>query len=702
MAERVEIKVPDLGDFKDVDVLEVLVAEGDSVAAGDSIISLETDKAAMEVPAEVAGTIVSLNVAAGGVVNQGDVIAVLEVGAAASNDAGSSAPAKSESAASQPAKSDAAEATDGGTGQEVPVTVPDLGDFKDVDVLEVLVAEGDTVAEGDSLITLETDKAAMEVPAPAAGRIVALKIQAGGVVNQGDVIAVIAAAETDKPAAAKPAPAASPAPAAAPEKPAAASAPAHSAPEGDFDFEVMVLGSGPGGYTAAFRAADLGLKTLMVERDPTLGGVCLNVGCIPSKALLHSARVIDEAAHMSEHGIVFGKPEIQIDKLRAWKDAVVGKLTGGIGQLAKARKVTVAHGTGSFVDPHRIRVEGADGVKEYSFRYAVIAAGSRPVQIPGFPYDDPRLMDSTGALALESIPERLLVIGGGIIGLELGTVYEGLGSKVTVVELMDRLMVGADRDMVRPFEKRMRGRFENIFLNSKVTGMRAEDDGIHVSFEGKDAPAEDVFDRVLLSVGRAPNGKLIGAENAGVAVDERGFIAVDNQQRTNVPHIFAIGDIVGQPMLAHKATHEGKVAAEVCAGHKSFFDARVIPSVAYTDPEVAWVGVTEEQAKERGIDYGKGSFPWAASGRSLAMGRSEGMTKMLFDKKTGRIIGAAAVGTNAGELIAEAGLAIEMGCDAEDIGLTVHAHPTLSETMAFAAEVFEGTITDLYIPKKKK
>lgn len=706
MAERVEIKVPDLGDFKDVDVLEVLVAEGDTVAAGDSIISLETDKAAMEVPAEVAGTIVSLNVAAGGVVNQGDVIAVLEVGA--SSDAATSAPATSAPASSDPAKSvpasSDASSSEADAAQEVPVTVPDLGDFKDVDVLEVLVAEGDTVAEGDSLITLETDKAAMEVPAPAAGRIVALKIEAGGVVNQGDVIAVIAAAGSGKQPAAQPAsaPAASSAPAAEPEKPAATPAAAHSAPEGDFDFEVMVLGSGPGGYTAAFRAADLGLKTLMIERDPTLGGVCLNVGCIPSKALLHSARVIDEAAHMSEHGIVFGKPEIQLDKLRAWKDSVVGKLTGGIGQLAKARKVAVAHGTGTFVDAHRIRVEGEDGVKEYSFRYAIIAAGSRPVQIPGFPYDDPRLMDSTGALALETIPERLLVIGGGIIGLELGTVYEGLGSKVTIVELMDRLMVGADRDMVRPFEKRMRGRFENIYLNSKVTGMRAEDDGIHVSFEGKDVPAEAVFDRVLLSVGRSPNGKLIGAENAGVAVDQRGFIAVDNQQRTNVPHIFAIGDIVGQPMLAHKATHEGKVAAEVCAGHKSFFDARVIPSVAYTDPEVAWVGVTEEQAKERGIDYGKGSFPWSASGRALAMGRSEGMTKMLFDKKTGRIIGAAAVGTNAGELIAEAGLAIEMGCDAEDIGLTIHAHPTLSETMAFSAEVFEGTITDLYIPKKKK
>nr|WP_243436142.1 dihydrolipoyl dehydrogenase [Acanthopleuribacter pedis] len=464
----------------------------------------------------------------------------------------------------------------------------------------------------------------------------------------------------------------------------------------------MVLGSGPGGYTAAFRAADLGLKTLLVEKDKSLGGVCLNVGCIPSKALLHSARVIDEAAHMSEHGIVFGTPEIQIDKLRDWKDSVVGKLTGGIRQLAKARKVEVAQGTGTFIDPHRIRVEGEEGTKEYSFRYAVIAAGSRPVRIPGFPYEDSRLMDSTGALEMADIPERLLVIGGGIIGLELGTVYEALGSKVTVVELMDRLMVGADRDMVRPFEKRMRKKFENIYLNSKVTGMTAKDDGLHVTFEGKEAPDEAVFDRVLLSVGRSPNGKLIGAEQAGVAVDERGFIAVDNQQRTNVPHIFAIGDIVGQPMLAHKATHEGKVAAEVCAGHKSFFDARVIPSVAYTDPEVAWVGVTEEQAKEQGIDYGKGSFPWAASGRSLAMGRSEGMTKMLFDKKSGRIIGAAAVGTNAGELIAEAGLAIEMGCDAEDIGLTVHAHPTLSETMAFAAEVFEGTITDLYIPKKKK
>nr|WP_237384547.1 dihydrolipoyl dehydrogenase [Sulfidibacter corallicola] len=475
-----------------------------------------------------------------------------------------------------------------------------------------------------------------------------------------------------------------------------------AAPEGTFDCDLLVLGSGPGGYTAAFRGADLGLKTVLVERDASLGGVCLNVGCIPSKALLHSAKVIDEAAHMSRHGIVFGKPEIQLDKLRAWKDGVVGKLTGGIRQLAKSRKVDVVHGTGSFVGPHEMQVSHEGDVRTISFRYAVIAAGSRPVQIPGFPYDDPRLMDSTGALELADIPERLLVIGGGIIGLEMATVYEALGTKVTVVELLDRLMMGADRDMVRPFQKRMAARFENIYLESKVTAIEAEEAGLRVRFEGEKAPSEDLFDRVLLSVGRAPNGKLIGAAHAGVAVDERGFIAVDNQQRTNVPHIFAIGDIVGQPMLAHKATHEGKVAAEVAAGHKSFFDARVIPSVAYTDPEVAWVGVTEEQAKAQGLNYGKGTFPWAASGRSLALGRDEGVTKLLFDKDTGRVIGAAAVGTNAGEIIAEAGLAIEMGCDAEDIGLTVHAHPTLSETVAFAAEAFEGTITDLYIPRKKK
>ncbi|CAM2069324.1 dihydrolipoyl dehydrogenase [Sulfidibacter corallicola] len=592
---------------------------------------------------------------------------------------------------------------------KIEVRVPELGDFKDVDVVEILVAVGDRVAEGDSLIALETDKASMEVPAPTDGTLVSLSVEAGGTVNEGDVIAIMeAGAATDagaKPQVAESAPAPKPAPA----EPApalgrneTAQAEPIAAPEGTFDCDLLVLGSGPGGYTAAFRGADLGLKTVLVERDASLGGVCLNVGCIPSKALLHSAKVIDEAAHMSRHGIVFGKPEIQLDKLRAWKDGVVGKLTGGIRQLAKSRKVDVVHGTGSFVGPHEMQVSHEGDVRTISFRYAVIAAGSRPVQIPGFPYDDPRLMDSTGALELADIPERLLVIGGGIIGLEMATVYEALGTKVTVVELLDRLMMGADRDMVRPFQKRMAARFENIYLESKVTAIEAEEAGLRVRFEGEKAPSEDLFDRVLLSVGRAPNGKLIGAAHAGVAVDERGFIAVDNQQRTNVPHIFAIGDIVGQPMLAHKATHEGKVAAEVAAGHKSFFDARVIPSVAYTDPEVAWVGVTEEQAKAQGLNYGKGTFPWAASGRSLALGRDEGVTKLLFDKDTGRVIGAAAVGTNAGEIIAEAGLAIEMGCDAEDIGLTVHAHPTLSETVAFAAEAFEGTITDLYIPRKKK
>ena len=469
-----------------------------------------------------------------------------------------------------------------------------------------------------------------------------------------------------------------------------------------YDYQLLVLGSGPGGYTAAFRGADLGLKTALVEREPSLGGVCLNVGCIPSKALLHAAKVVEEAAYFADKGLAFGEPNIDVNKLRQWKEGVVGRLTGGIGQLARSRKVDVLQGTGTFTSPHTMEVDGPEGKRTVSFEHAVIAAGSQPIRIPGFPYEDPRLLDSTGALEMADIPKRMLVIGGGIIGLEMGCVYSALGSKVTVVELLGQLMTGADKDLVRPLHKRIAATYEQIFLNTKVVGIESREEGLAVRFEGKDAPEEDIFDRVLLSVGRRPNGGLVGAEAAGVTVNERGFIPVDDQQRTNVPHIFAIGDIVGQPMLAHKATHEGKVAAEVAAGLKSAFVANVIPNVAYTDPEVAWVGLTELEAKEKGLRYGKGSFPWAASGRSLALGRDEGMTKLLFDEDTGRIIGAGAVGPGAGELIAEAGLAIEMGCDAEDIGLTIHAHPTLSETLGFAAEAFEGTITDLYIPKRRR
>lgn len=582
----------------------------------------------------------------------------------------------------------------------IEVNVPDLGGFKDVDVVEVLVREGDLVTSGTSLIVIESDKSSLDVAATHNGLVRDLAIKVGDKVNQGQLVCRIERSgsailtQDHAPAPSAPAPAA---PAPAPVS-AAAAAPA---PSDAYDFQLLVLGSGPGGYTAAFRGADLGLKTALVEREPSLGGVCLNVGCIPSKALLHAAKVIDEAAHFSENGIDFGPPKIDVDKLRGWKDKVVNRLTGGIGQLAKARQITVIRGTGRFTSPHTMEIDGPEGKRSVSFANAIIAAGSEPARIPGFPYDDPRLMDSTGALALADIPKRLLIIGGGIIGLEMGCVYEGLGSKVTVVELLDRLIPGADRDLVRPLQKRIAARYEKIYLETKVTGISAEAEGLRVRFEGKDAPAEDVFDRVLLSVGRRPNGRLIGAEAAGVHVNERGFVPVDAQQRTNVPHIFAIGDIAGEPMLAHKASHEGKVAAEVAAGHKSAFVANVIPSVAYTDPEVAWVGLTEDEAKAKGIAYGKGSFPWSASGRSLALGRDDGMTKMLFDPASGRVLGAGAVGPGAGELIAEAGLAIEMGCDAADIGLTIHAHPTLSETMGFAAEAFEGTITDLYLPKKK-
>jgi len=574
------------------------------------------------------------------------------------------------------------------------VRVPDIGDFTGVEVIEVHVKPGDTVAAEDALITLETDKASMDVPAPFAGKVTEMPIAAGDKVSEGDVIAVIEAAES--------------AAASSPERPEPPVAVEPEAPvagtySGDSDLEadLLVLGAGPGGYTAAFRAADLGRDVTLVERWDTLGGVCLNVGCIPSKALLHAARVIEEAAHMAEHGIVFGAPSIELDPLRAWKDGVVGKLTRGLAGMAKQRKVRVVQGEARFVGPNHLQVDGPDGRRVIRFGQCIIAAGSESMALPGLP-DDPRIIDSTGALALEELPERMLVVGGGIIGLEMACVYDALGVKVSVVELTEGLMPGCDRDLVRPLEKRISKRYEAIMTGTKVTGMKAKKDGIEVSFEGKNAPeGPQTYGRVLVAVGRRPNGEAIGAEAAGVRV-ERGFIPVDRQMRTNVPHIFAIGDIVGQPMLAHKATHEGKVAAEVASGEKRAFDARVIPSVAYTDPEVAWVGLTEEQAKKDGIEYEKGVFPWAASGRSLAIGRDEGFTKLLFDPRTDRVLGAGIVGTNAGDLIAETALAIEMGCDAADIGLTIHPHPTLSETVAMAAEAFEGTLTDLYIPKKRK
>jgi dihydrolipoamide dehydrogenase len=590
------------------------------------------------------------------------------------------------------------------------IKVPDLGSFKDVPVIDVLVQPGDVVEVDTPLLTLETDKATMDVPSPIAGTIEAITVTRGAKVSTGSVIARIAAlASSTAQATAVPVPAPPPAPVPAVAPVVAAPAPVPvKAPDvergpvagTDRHAKVLVLGAGPGGYTAAFRAADLGLEVTLIERWPVLGGVCLNVGCIPSKALLHAARVVDEAQAMAGHGISFGPPQIDLDRLRSWKSAVVGKLTGGLSGLARQRKVTVIRGDGRFVAPRVLEVAGEEGTQRIGFDHCIIAAGSEPVRLPFLP-DDPRVMDSTAALELQDIPQRLLVIGGGIIGLEMGCVYDALGSKVSVVELMDQLMPGADPDLVKPLEKRLRKRYEQILLGVKVQGVEALPEGLRVSFSGTGAPTPQIYDRVLVAVGRRPNGSGIGAEAAGLTVDPRGFLSVDRQMRTSQPHIFAIGDIVGQPMLAHKATHEGKVAAEVIAGEKRAFDARVIPSVAYTDPEVAWVGLTESEAKAKGIEYQKGSFPWAASGRSLAQGRDEGFTKLLFDPQTHRVLGGGIVGSNAGELIGEVALAIEMGADAADIGLTIHPHPTLSESVAMSAEAFEGTLTDLYLPKRK-
>ena len=594
------------------------------------------------------------------------------------------------------------------------IPVPDIGDFDEVEIIEVLVSPGDTIAAEDSLITLESDKASMEIPSPEGGTVREVKVSVGQKVKQGDTILALEPAEEgasgdggdDSEESKEPEHArekAESVPAEERQEPEKEAAPAPKAAPSDTDIQcqVLVLGSGPGGYTAAFRAADLGREVVLVERYDSLGGVCLNVGCIPSKAYLHTAEVITGAERAAEHGVEFGKPKIDTGKLSGWKDKVVGKLTGGLKSMAKQRGVTVVHGDGRFTSPSSVAVETKDGTKTVGFEKAIIAAGSQSAKIPNLPWDDERVMTSTGALELDEIPKRLLVIGGGIIGLEMACVYDALGSKVTVCEMADGLMPGTDRDLVKVLEKRIKGRYEAIYTKSKVTQAEAQKQGIKVHFEGDRTPETDVFDRVLVSVGRTPNGHNIGAENAGVAVDERGFIAADDQLRTNVEHIHAIGDIVGQPMLAHKATHEGKVAAEVCAGERSGFDARTIPSVAYTDPEVAWMGLTETEAKDKGIAYEKASFPWAASGRALGMGREDGVTKLLYDPDTQRILGAGIVGPHAGDLIAEATLALEMGADVQDVSLTIHPHPTLSESVAFAAEIAEGTITDLYMPKKK-
>jgi dihydrolipoamide dehydrogenase len=610
--------------------------------------------------------------------------------------------------------------------QTIEVKVPDIGDFKDVAVIEVLVKVGDTIKKEDSLVSLESDKATMEVPSSHAGVVKEVKVKIGDKISEGAVVVLLEVAAATATAPTPPAP---PDPAKATASNSASSAAVQASPSArapapagtgvgtytghvDFTTDVVVLGAGPGGYSAAFRAADLGMKTVLVERYAQLGGVCLNVGCIPSKALLHVAAIADETSALAAHGITFGKPQIDLDKLRGWKDKVVGKLTGGLAGMAKARKVEVVRGVGQFLDAHHLVVEITTGngqeksgeKKIIKFQKCIIAAGSQVVRLPFIP-DDPRIVDSTGALALKDIPKKMLVIGGGIIGLEMGTVYSTLGARLDVVEMMDGLMQGADRDLVKVWTKMNEKRFDNIMLKTKTVGVEAKKDGIYVKFEGAGdqnaAPKDPVrYDMVLMSVGRAPNGKKISADKAGIAVTDRGFIEVDKQMRTNVPHIFAIGDIVGQPMLAHKAVHEGHVAAEAAAGQKSFFDARVIPSVAYTDPEVAWVGVTEDEAKARGLKIQKSVFPWAASGRAIANGRDEGFTKLIFDAETHRIIGGAIVGTHAGDIIGELALAIEMGCDATDIGKTIHPHPTLGESIGMAAEVFEGVCTDL--PPQKR
>ncbi len=583
--------------------------------------------------------------------------------------------------------------------QTTEVKVPDIGDFGDVEIIEVAVAPGDRVQVEQGLITLESDKATMDVPSPAAGVVKSMAVSVGDKVSEGSLILTLEA--SGEATTAETATAPESAPDESPGSQTAPPPPAVAAGDADVHAQVVVIGAGPGGYTAAFRAADLGKQTVLIERYPALGGVCLNVGCIPSKALLHTAEVINGAADMAEHGVDFGKPRIALAKLAAWKDAIVGQLTKGLAGLARQRKVEVLQGVARFVSPHMLEVDGAGGVVRVSFEQAIIAAGSQATQIPSFPNDDPRLMDSTSALVLEEVPKRLLVIGGGIIGLEMATVYQALGSRVTVVELLDDLMPGCDKDLVRPLAKRIGKLYQAIYLGTRVTAVDAQKKGLKVHFEGPKAPASEVFERVLVAVGRRPNGHRIGADAAGVAVDDAGFINVDSQQRTNVPHIFAIGDITGEPMLAHKATHEGKVAAQVASGEKSHFDALAIPSVAYTDPEIAWTGVMESEAKKQGLDFDKATFPWAASGRSLGMGRNEGLTKLLFDKASGRLIGAGIVGPHAGDLISEANLALEMGADAADIALTIHPHPTLSETVNFAAEMVEGTITDLYVPRRK-
>ena len=639
----IDIKVPDIGDAKDVEVIEVLVAVGDTIEAEQSLVTLESDKSSMEIPASQGGVVKAITVKVGDKVSEGAVILSLEA-AASGDDAG--------------AKGAKADAKGSAKGTE-PSTEKASGQAKGGDKSS---AGGDSQASNASASTTQGDS---QTPAASDAK--------GGAGNAG-------------------------------KQAAPANAPKAETFSGQADVEcdVLVLGAGPGGYSAAFRAADLGLNVVLVERYATLGGVCLNVGCIPSKALLHTAAVMEEAQSLADHGISFAKPKIDLDKLRSFKDGVVGKLTGGLAGMAKARKVKVVTGVGGFADPYHLTVKSDDGKSQtIKFKNAIIAAGSQAVRLPFMP-DDERVVDSTGALLLRSIPKKMLLVGGGIIGLEMGTVYSALGARLDVVEMLDGLMQGADRDLVKVWQKRNEKRFDNIMLKTKTVGAEAKKDGIYVTFEGEGAPKEPQrYDLVLQAVGRTPNGKKISAEKAGIAVTDRGFIEVDDQMRTNVSHIFAIGDIVGQPMLAHKAVHEGHVAAEAAAGQKAFFDARVIPSVAYTDPEVAWVGLTEDEAKKQGINIQKGVFPWAASGRAIANGRDEGFTKLIFDAETHRLLGGGIVGTHAGDLLSEIVLGVEMGADVIDIAKTIHPHPTLGESVGMAAEVAEGVCTDLPPMRKK-
>ena len=691
MADLIEVKVPDIGDFKDVPVIEVLVRPGEAVKTEQPLITLESDKASMDVPSPLDGVVKEIKVKVGDKVSEGALILIAQAEAAPAG-VGPRQTVKGEGHATGEGAPVADYGAASGVYTAIEVRVPDIGDFKDVPVIEVAVKSGDQVKPEDPLITLESDKASMEVPSPAAGMVKDVTVKVGDKVSEGSLILTLTTGMA----------AAVPATAPAGQRPQAPTAARHDG-DADVECDMLVLGAGPGGYSAAFRSADLGMSTVLVERYPTLGGVCLNVGCIPSKALLHTAAIMDEVKGMAAHGISYSAPQIDLDKLRSHKEKVVGRLTGGLAGMAKARKVTVMEGIGAFLDPHHVEVVPKNGAgrKVVKFDRAIIAAGSQAIRLPFIP-DDPRVVDSTGALELRGLPRSMLVIGGGIIGLEMATVYSTLGTRIDVVEMLDGLMTGADRDLVKVWEKKNAGRFDKVMLKTKTVAAEATPEGIKVRFEGEKAPAQpQLYDMVLVAVGRSPNGRNIDAEKAGVAVSERGFIPVDRQMRTNMPHIFAIGDIVGQPMLAHKAVHEGHVAAETAAGRNSVFEARQIPSVAYTDPEVAWAGLTEEQCKAQGIKYGKAVFPWAASGRAIANGRDEGFTKLLFDESSHRVLGGGIVGTHAGDLIGEVCLAVEMGCDPVDIGKTIHPHPTLSESIGMAAEAFEGVCTDLPPMKKK-